>query len=78
MRTIHAPQQLTRVNDELFKDIRQSEPEEIWYKSFDGKNIDPPDPHDLLSAIRAFHPIRCRRRWRLPYLACGGSYEAVS
>ena len=39
---------ITHVNDELFKDIQQSEPEEIWYKSFDGKNIQgwilkPPD-----------------------------------
>ena len=36
------------MNAELFSDIRQSEPEEIWYKSFDGKNIQgwilkPPD-----------------------------------
>jgi dipeptidyl aminopeptidase/acylaminoacyl peptidase len=43
-----APAQITRVNDELFKDIQQSTPEEIWYKSFDGKNIQgwilkPPD-----------------------------------
>jgi dipeptidyl aminopeptidase/acylaminoacyl peptidase len=42
------PRQLTHVNDDLFKDISQSEPEEIWYKSFDGKNIQgwilkPPD-----------------------------------
>jgi dipeptidyl aminopeptidase/acylaminoacyl peptidase len=42
------PRQLTQVNAELFKDIQQSEPEEIWYKSFDGKNIQgwilkPPD-----------------------------------
>ena len=42
------PRQLTHVNDDLFKDIQQSEPEEIWYKSFDGKNIQgwilkPPD-----------------------------------
>ena len=39
---------ITHVNQELFKDITQSEPEEIWYKSFDGKNIQgwilkPPD-----------------------------------
>ena len=39
---------ITHVNDDLFKDIRQSEPEEIWYKSFDGKNVQgwilkPPD-----------------------------------
>jgi dipeptidyl aminopeptidase/acylaminoacyl peptidase len=31
--------QLTHVNDDLFKDIQQSEPEEINYKSFDGKHI---------------------------------------
>jgi dipeptidyl aminopeptidase/acylaminoacyl peptidase len=40
--------QITRVNDELFRDIQQSTPEEIWYKSFDGRNIQgwilkPPD-----------------------------------
>ena len=29
--------QITHVNADLFKDIQQSEPEEIWYKSFDGK-----------------------------------------
>jgi len=44
--TLAAP--ITRVNDELFKDIQQSTPEEIWYKSFDGRNIQgwilkPPD-----------------------------------
>ena len=42
------PRQITNVNRELFGDIQQSEPEEIWYKSFDGKNIQawilkPPD-----------------------------------
>jgi dipeptidyl aminopeptidase/acylaminoacyl peptidase len=42
------PRQITKVNQELFSDIRQSEPEEIWYKSFDGRNIQawvlkPPD-----------------------------------
>jgi len=31
--------EITHVNADLFKDIQQSEPEEIWYKSFDGKNI---------------------------------------
>jgi dipeptidyl aminopeptidase/acylaminoacyl peptidase len=40
--------QITHVNDDLFKDIAQSEPEEIWYTSFDGKKIQgwilkPPD-----------------------------------
>ncbi|HEY7290776.1 MAG TPA: S9 family peptidase [Vicinamibacterales bacterium] len=39
---------ITHVNDALFKEITQSEPEEIWYKSFDGKQIQawilkPPD-----------------------------------
>ncbi len=43
-----APRQITRINDDLFKGIKQSEPEEIWYKSFDGRNIQgwilkPPD-----------------------------------
>jgi len=42
------PRRITNVNEELFRDIRQSEPEEIWYKSFDGRNIQgwilkPPD-----------------------------------
>lgn len=42
------PRQITRVNEELFKDIKQSEPEEIWYKTFDGENVQgwilkPPD-----------------------------------
>ena len=42
------PRQITHVNQDLFKDLRQSEPEEIWYKSFDGRNIQgwilkPPD-----------------------------------
>ena len=31
--------QITHVNGDLFKDIQQSEPEEIWYRSFDGKQI---------------------------------------
>ena len=40
--------QITHVNEALLKDIRQSEPEELWYTSFDGKNIQgwilkPPD-----------------------------------
>jgi dipeptidyl aminopeptidase/acylaminoacyl peptidase len=43
-----APRRITMVNEPLFKDIQQSQPEEIWYKSFDGKNIQgwilkPPD-----------------------------------
>jgi len=42
------PTQITHVNEELFNDIRQSEPEEIWYKSFDGRSVQgwilkPPD-----------------------------------
>jgi dipeptidyl aminopeptidase/acylaminoacyl peptidase len=42
------PIQITRVNEGLFREVTQSEPEEIWYKSFDGKDIQgwilkPPD-----------------------------------
>jgi len=42
------PAQITHVNDDLFSGIAQSEPEEIWYTSFDGKKIQgwilkPPD-----------------------------------
>src|SRR5262245_53236855 len=33
------PRQITRVNEELFKDIQQSEPEELWYRTFDGKQV---------------------------------------
>jgi dipeptidyl aminopeptidase/acylaminoacyl peptidase len=40
--------QITRINDDLFKNIRLSEPEEVWWTSFDGKKIQgwllhPPD-----------------------------------
>ena len=28
---------ITKINHDLFKDIQQSEPEEIWYRTFDGK-----------------------------------------
>ncbi|MFY9553894.1 MAG: S9 family peptidase [Blastocatellia bacterium] len=40
--------QLTRVNDELFSQLNLTDPEEIWYTSFDGKKIQgwiqkPPD-----------------------------------
>src|SRR5712691_9900620 len=40
--------QITHVNDDLFKGIQQSQPEEIWYRTFDGKSIQgwilkPPD-----------------------------------
>jgi dipeptidyl aminopeptidase/acylaminoacyl peptidase len=42
------PRQITKVNEDLFKDIQQSEPEEIWYRTFDGKQVQgwilkPPD-----------------------------------
>jgi dipeptidyl aminopeptidase/acylaminoacyl peptidase len=42
------PKQLTHVNDELFSKLNLTEPEEIWYDSFDGKHIQtwlqkPPD-----------------------------------
>ncbi len=34
------PKQLTHVNDELFSKLNLTEPEEIWYDSFDGKHIE--------------------------------------
>jgi dipeptidyl aminopeptidase/acylaminoacyl peptidase len=34
------PKQLTHVNDELFAKLNLTEPEEIWYDSFDGKHIE--------------------------------------
>jgi dipeptidyl aminopeptidase/acylaminoacyl peptidase len=33
------PRQLTHVNDQLFSQLNLTEPEEIWYDSFDGKHI---------------------------------------
>ncbi len=33
------PTQLTHINDELFSKLNLTEPEEIWYDSFDGKHI---------------------------------------
>ncbi|PYJ23137.1 MAG: S9 family peptidase [Verrucomicrobia bacterium] len=43
-----SPKQLTHINDELFSKLNLTEPEEIWYDSFDGKHIQawlqkPPD-----------------------------------
>lgn len=34
------PKQLTHVNDQLFSQLNLTEPEEIWYDSFDGKHIE--------------------------------------
>ncbi|MBI4485066.1 MAG: S9 family peptidase, partial [Acidobacteria bacterium] len=57
-----APRQITRVNEALFKDIGQSEPEEIWFKTFDGKDIQgwilkPPDfdPRNKYPLILEIH-----------------------
>lgn len=36
---VSTPATITHVNEELFKEIVQSEPEEIWYKSFDGRDV---------------------------------------
>jgi dipeptidyl aminopeptidase/acylaminoacyl peptidase len=33
------PKQLTHLNDDLFSRLNLTEPEEIWYQSFDGKKI---------------------------------------
>jgi len=46
--SLSGPRSITTINDDLFKDIEQSKPEEIWYRSFDGKQIQawilkPPD-----------------------------------
>jgi dipeptidyl aminopeptidase/acylaminoacyl peptidase len=45
---LSGPRQITRINEELFNDIHQSVPEEIWYRTFDGRQIQgwilkPPD-----------------------------------
>ena len=57
-----APKQLTHVNDELFSKLNLTEPEEIWYDSFDGKRIQawvqkPPnfDPHKKYPLILNIH-----------------------
>ena len=34
-----APRQLTHINNKLFSQLNLTEPEEIWYTSFDGKKI---------------------------------------
>ncbi|MBO0695108.1 MAG: S9 family peptidase [Verrucomicrobia bacterium] len=54
--------QLTRVNDELFSKLNLTEPEEIWYNSFDGKRIEawlqkPPnfDPNKKYPLILNIH-----------------------
>jgi dipeptidyl aminopeptidase/acylaminoacyl peptidase len=62
---------LTHINDELFAKIDLTEPETIWYKSFDGRRIQawvqrPPDfapgkKYPLISR----HPRRPALRLRL-------------
>ena len=54
--TSGTPKQLTHVNDELFGKLNLTEPEEIWYTSFDGKRVQtwvqkPPD-FDQTRSIR--------------------------
>jgi dipeptidyl aminopeptidase/acylaminoacyl peptidase len=56
------PKQLTHSNDALFSRLNLTEPEEIWYKSFDGKRIQawlqkPPgfDPHKKYPLILNIH-----------------------
>ncbi len=56
------PKQLAHVNDELFSKLNLTEPEEIWYDSFDGKRIEawlqkPPnfDPHKKYPLILNIH-----------------------
>lgn len=43
-----APKQLTRINEDLFSKLNLTEPEDVWYTSFDGKKVQtwvqkPPD-----------------------------------
>jgi dipeptidyl aminopeptidase/acylaminoacyl peptidase len=56
------PTQLTQVNDQLLSKLNLTEPEEIWYDSFDGKRIEawvqkPPnfDPHKKYPLILNIH-----------------------
>jgi len=56
------PKQLTHLNDELFAKLNLTEPEEVWYTSFDGKKIQawiqkPPDfdPHKKYPLILNIH-----------------------
>jgi len=56
------PTQLTHINDQLFSKLNLTEPEEIWYDSFDGKHIEawlqkPPnfDPHKKYPLILNIH-----------------------
>jgi dipeptidyl aminopeptidase/acylaminoacyl peptidase len=57
-----APRQLTHINQKLFSQLNLTEPEEIWYTSFDGKKIQgwlqkPPDfdPHKKYPFILNIH-----------------------
>jgi dipeptidyl aminopeptidase/acylaminoacyl peptidase len=43
-----APRQITHINDELFSKLNLTEPDEVWYQSFDGRKVQawiqkPPD-----------------------------------
>jgi dipeptidyl aminopeptidase/acylaminoacyl peptidase len=56
------PTQLTHLNDQLLSKLNLTEPEEIWYDSFDGKRIEawlqkPPnfDPHKKYPLILNIH-----------------------
>ena len=56
------PKQLTHINDDLFSKLNLTEPEELWYTSFDGKKIQawiqkPPDfdPHKKYPLILNIH-----------------------
>ena len=56
------PRQLTHINDKLFSQLNLTQPEEIWYSSFDGKKIQgwlqkPPDfdPHKKYPLILNIH-----------------------
>ena len=61
-RTAGRTKQLTHLNDALFSKLNLTEPEEIWYTSFDGKKVEawiqkPPDfdPHKKYPMILNIH-----------------------
>src|SRR5437773_5145969 len=57
-----SPKELTNVNTDLFSKLNLTEPEEIWYDSFDGKHVQawlqkPPafDPHNKYPLVLNIH-----------------------
>ena len=70
------PRQLTHVNDALFGKLNLTEPEEMWYMSFDGKKVQawvqkPPDfdPNKNYPLILNIHGG--------PHAAAGDTFQTV-